>query len=377
MAEGVIPALALRPAVRRLGFVAPAVLRSWPSIVLLLVLGPAAFYALVARNAVTGVKRGSDFASFWEGGRHVIHGLSPYPALDSLPAVADRITFVPFVYPAPAAFAMGPLSVLPFAVADTLFFVLILGSVALALRVLGVTDWRCYAAAFAALPVMAGVAVGSLSTLLLLGAAVAWRYRSTTWRLGVVVAALIVAKLFLWPVWIWLVYTRRLKAAAVSAALGLTSTLGAWAAIHFAGLHDYPGLLSRMTELVGTQSYSPYALVRSLGASGSAAQALVLVAAAALVAFAARRIPAVRAEEGSFVLALGLALFLTPILWPHYLALVFVPIALSRKTFSVWWLCPLLFWFDGAGWSYGHPVQIAPFLCIAAVPFVLALRNAR
>jgi hypothetical protein len=132
-----------------------------------------------------------------------------------------------------------------------------------------------------------------------------------------------------------------------------------------------------MTELVGTQSYSPYALVRSLGASGSAAQALVLVAAAALVAFAARRIPAVRAEEGSFVLALGLALFLTPILWPHYLALVFVPIALSRKTFSVWWLCPLLFWFDGAGWSYGHPVQIAPFLCIAAVPFVLALRNAR
>src|SRR5437588_6421683 len=250
MAEGVLPAFAFRPAVRRLGVVAPAVLRSWPSIVVLLVLGPAAFYALVARNAVTGVKRGSDFASFWVGGRHVIRGLSPYPALDSLPAVADRITFVPFVYPAPAAFAMAPLSVLPFAVADTLFFLLILGSVALALRVLGVTDWRCYAAAFAALPIMAAVAVGSISTLLLLGVAVAWHYRSTTWRLGAVVAGLVVAKLFLWPVWIWLVYTRRLKAAALSAAFGLTGTLGAWAAIHFAGLHDYPGLLSRLTELV-------------------------------------------------------------------------------------------------------------------------------
>ena len=63
--------------------------------------------------------------------------------------------------------------------------------------------------------------------------------------------------------------------------------------------------------------------------------------------------------------------------WPHYLALVFIPIALWRKTLSVWWLAPLLFWFDGAGWSYGHPIQIAPFLCIAAVPFVLVLRRSR
>jgi hypothetical protein len=53
----------------------------------------------------------------------------------------------------------------------------------------------------------------------------------------------------------------------------------------------------------------------------------------------------------------------------------FIPIALVRKTFSGWWLCPLLFWFDGAGWSYGHPMQIAPFLCISAVPFVYALRR--
>jgi hypothetical protein len=377
MAEGVIPALSLRPAVRRLGVVAPTVLRSWPSIVLLLVVGPAAFYALVARNTVTGVKRGSDFASFWEGGRSVLHGLSPYPALDALPAVADRITFVPFVYPAPAAFAMGPLSVLPFAVADTLFLVLAMASVAVALRLFGVRDWRCYAATFAALPIMAAVSVGSISTLLFLGVAVAWRYRDTTWRLAAVVAALVVAKLFLWPLWVWLVYTRRFRAAAVSAALGVAATVGAWAAIHFAGLHDYPQLLSRMTELVGTQSYSPYALARSAGSPGALAQALVLVAALGLVAWAARTIPAVRTEQGSFVLALGLALFLTPILWPHYLALAFVPIALSRKTFSAYWLCPLLFWFDGAGWSYGQPLQIAPFLAIAAVPYVLALRGER
>jgi alpha-1,2-mannosyltransferase len=357
--------------------VVPAVLRSPPAIGILLVLGPTIFYVLAAVNALEGVKRGSDFASFWHGGRAVLHGLSPYPTIASLPEVANRITFVPFVYPPPAAFALGPLSVLPFAVADTLFFLLILGSVALALRALDVTDWRCYAATYAALPIMAAVAVGSLSTLLLLGVALAWRYRQTTWRLGALVAVLVVAKLFLWPLWVWLVYTRRYRAAIVSAVAGAVSTFGAWAAIHFAGLHDYPQLLSRMSELVGTKSYSPYALARAAGATASASQLLVLLAGVVVVASAVRWLPSVRTDQGAFLLAVGIGLFLTPILWPHYLVLAFIPVALARKTMSAIWLCPLLFWFDGAGWSYGHPIQIAPFLCISAVPFVLALRAPR
>jgi len=376
MAEGVIPAFGLQPRLQRLRIVAPVVLRSPATIVVTLVAAPTVFYSMCAVVAVRGVKRGSDFASFWKGGRHVIHGLSPYPLVDTLPAVADRITFLPFVYPAPAAFAMAPLSVLPFPVAATLFFLLALGSVALALRVLGVTDWRCHAAAFAALPIMAAVSTGTLSTLLLLGAALAWRYRGTTWRLGGVIAGVVMAKLFLWPLWIWLVYTRRFAAAAVSAVVGVTVTLGAWALIGFAGLHDYPRLLSRLTELVGTQSFSAYALGRTGGLSGATAQAVAFGAAALLLAFAAWRYPSVRRDEGSFALALGLALLLTPILWPHYLALAFLPIAIVRKRFSACWLLPLLFWFDGAGWSYGDPMRIAPFLCIAAVPIIFALRSA-
>src|SRR3954468_19161459 len=107
MAEGILPALVGRPAVRRMRVVVPTVLRSPPAIALLLVLGPTIFYILAAVNALEGVTRGSDFASFWQGGRSVLHGLSPYPTIASLPAVANRITFVPFVYPAPAAFALG------------------------------------------------------------------------------------------------------------------------------------------------------------------------------------------------------------------------------------------------------------------------------
>ena len=57
-------------------------------------------------RAVTGDRRASDFLSFWQAGRTVLRGHSPYLLLGALPAVADRLTFEPFVYPAPAAFAM-------------------------------------------------------------------------------------------------------------------------------------------------------------------------------------------------------------------------------------------------------------------------------
>jgi alpha-1,2-mannosyltransferase len=332
-------------------------------------------YAYIAARAVTGDRHGSDFLSFWQAGRAVLRGQSPYPLLDALPAVADRLTFAPFVYPAPAAYWLAPLAILPFAVAKALFLVLNLGSIVLALRLLGVRDWRCHAAVFASVPVVAGASLGTFSPLLLLGAAAAWRYRDRTVRVGLIVAALVVAKLFLWPLWFWLVYTRRFGAAALSAAAGVTLTVVGWWGIGFAGLHEYPQLLSRLTELVGTNSYSPYALIHAFGVSGATTQRLVLAGGALLAAVAAWRFRAVRTDERSFVAALGLALLLTPILWPHYLVLLYVPIALLRRSMGLLWLLPLLMWINGDGWSYGEPARIVPFLILCAIPFVLALRQ--
>jgi alpha-1,2-mannosyltransferase len=224
--------------------------------------------------------------------------------------------------------------------------------------------------------VLAGTSLGTFSPLLLLGAAVAWRYRDRVTRVGPIVAALVVTKLFLWPLWLWLVYTRRFAAAAVAGSLGLVATVVAWALIGFDGLRDYPRLLSRLTELVGTQSYSPFALLRTEGFGGSAAQRLIFAIGLVLIVWAAWALRAVRTDERAFVAALGLALVLTPILWPHYLVLLYLPIALARKSFSGLWLVPLLFWFDGYGWSNGEAIRIAPALCLTAVPFVLVLRRA-
>ena len=375
MAEGAIPAISLRPRMRRLCFVAPIVFRS-PAAVLLFVAVPLAGYLSVIRHAVTGDRSGSDFLSFWHAGQHVLRLQSPYPIVDALPAVADRTTFEPFVYPAPAAFGMVPFGVLPFAVAATLLLLLNIASIVVALRLLGVRDWRCHVVAFATVPVMASAALGTFSPLLLLGAAAAWRHRDRVSRVGPIVAAVVVTKLFLWPVWLWLVYTRRYAAAALAAVLGAVVTLGAWALIGFGGLRDYPRLLSRLTELVGTQSYSPFALLRAEGLGSASAQRAVFAIGFALLAWIAYALRNDRADEKSFVAALGVALVLTPILWPHYLVLLYVPIALARKSFSFLWFWPVLLWFDANAWSYADPKRIVPALCLTAVPFMHALRSA-
>jgi hypothetical protein len=376
MAEGVFSPVAVRPRSPGLRAAAATVARSNAAIAVMLLAIPSLMYAYITVRAVTGDRRGSNFLSFWQAGRMVLHGQSPYPLLDALPAVADRFTFEPFVYPAPAAYWMVPLAILPFAVAKTLFLLLNLGSIVVALRLLDVRDWRCHAAAFASVPVVAGASLGTFSPLLLLGAAAAWRYRDRAARVGLIVAVLVVAKLFLWPLWLWLVYTRRFAAAALSASVGAAITLAAWWGLGFAGLRDYPRVLSRLTELVGTNSYSPYALLHAGGLSGATAQRFLFALGAVLVALAAWRFSAIRKDDRAFVAALGVALVLTPILWPHYLVLLFVPIALLRRTLSPLWLLPLLIWFDGHAWSYGDPARIVPFLALCAVPFVLALRRA-
>jgi hypothetical protein len=376
MAEGVLPAIRLWPRVRRFCVVLPIMLRSTASVLFLGVI-PLAMCSPAVYHAVTGDRRSSDFLSFWQAGGHVWHAQSPYPVVDALPAVADRFTFAPFVYPAPAAFGMVPFAALPFGVAATLFLALSFGAIFGAVRLLGVRDWRCYGAVLASVPVIGGTSLGTFSPLLLLGVAAAWRYRERVSRVAPLVGALVVTKLFLWPLWLWLVYTRRYAAAVVAATFGVGATIGAWALIGFAGLRDYPRLLSRLTELVGTQSYSPYALLRAEGFGGSTSQRLMLAIGVVLIAWAAYAQRSVRRDERAFVTAVGLGLLLTPILWPHYLALVYVPIALARKTFSALWLLPLLYWFDFSGWSFGEPIRIVPALCLAVATFVPVLRRAQ
>lgn len=317
---------------------------------------PLTYLALFVYVLATGYHP-FDFHTFWHSGRDVLSGHSPYSA--SLPAVAHRDTFRPFVYPAPAAIAMVPFSLLPYAVADVVWFVVGLAAIVGALRLLGIRDWRCYGALLAWPAVWSSIVNGAISALLVLGCAALWRYRDRAYVAGTIVAALVVFKLYLWPLGVWLLVTRRWRASITSVAVTAVGTLAGWAAIGFAGLRDYPHVLDRLTELVGPNSYSPYALFRALGASPGGSQLLMFTCGGLVLAAAADRARRPNGERAGLVLAIAASLALTPIVWPHYLALTAVAVALAWPNLGPGWIVPMALWFVLPAWSDGSPLVIA------------------
>jgi hypothetical protein len=109
--------------------------------------------------------------------------------------------------------------------------------------------------------------------------------------------------------------------------------------------------------------------------SSHTAQAGLIILGPLLVLAAAIAFGRPRDETRLFVALLGIALVATPILWPHYLVLLFVPVALSSRAFSGLWLLPLLFRLDSAPWSYGSATRIIPVLVGTVAIVAIALRG--
>ena len=286
----------------------------------------------------------------WPGGRDVLHGVNPYPPLSELGTGTN------FVFPAPVGLAMAPLALLPLAVAEVVWALVLIAAGLGTIRVLGVRDWRVYGAAFLWTPVYVAVQNGNLTLLLALGTAVAWRYRDRAWICGASVACLIAAKLFLWPLLIWLLATRRFRAAAVAFATAL-ALLGVSFAV-VGGLGHYADVLRELGRLFDDKSYTPFALGLELGLSAEVSHLVgYALAALALIAAAGRR---------SLVLALTASLLLSPIVWMHYYALLVVPLAIRSPRFTPLWLLPAVTWLCPSEFN-GEPWQTALMLGVAAV----------
>ncbi len=307
-----------------------------------------------------------DFRALWQAGRDVAHGRDPYPTvagISPLPGIAHE----EFIYPAAVAVAMVPLGVLPFGAAATVFVVLLVVAVAATLRILGVGDWRCYGIAFSTIPVLESFRLGAVTPFLALGLAGIWTLRDRRWSLPVLVCAVVLAKLFLWPVFVWLLATRR-WGAAVRAAL-LTVAIGAvgWAVVGFGTLSRYPHVLRRMTDVQYRKSYGVDGLLASLGTGGTAARTgvvIVAVVGAAAIAVTARR---ARSSEPAFALTVVVSLLASPLVWLHYYALLLVPIAIASPGLSLLWAAPLLVWATPFPESSGTTWRIAVPMAVAAL----------
>jgi hypothetical protein len=312
--------------------------------------------AVVASAVVLSIKMVASGAflfdfngDLYRAGHAILHDHDPYQPrfLAALAAAkhAGRAVSPAFavpVYPAPALLAAVPFSLLPDVLAGSLFMALNVAAMVQGLRMLGVRDWRCFVVALASWPFLFGLVVGALGPLIVLGMGLAWRFRARLWTPAIALASVVVAKLFPWTVLVWLLVTRRFRTLALALLIGAVGVLAAWAVIGFAGMGEYPRMLANLSYVERGSGVSLVAALLGAGVPASVAEVVALAATGLLLAIAycfARRPGGDRQALGLTAIA---ALTASPVVWAHYLVLLFVPIALASPTLSAIWFVPLV-----------------------------------
>jgi alpha-1,2-mannosyltransferase len=318
-----------------------------------------------------GTQYGFDFrGGTWQAGRALLHGTSPYPTPNpaNLLHVANG-----FIDPPPLAVIGAPFALLPFPVAVILWNLSCASAFVLALRVAGVTDRRLYVLALGSFPFVSSLALGQPDGLLALLAALAWRYRDSP-RGAIAAGTLIAAKLLAWPLVVWLLVTRRTRLAGIAALSGGAWLAASWACIGFKGLLAYPHLLAADAAAFGPRSHSFVAAISRLGLHLPAVQLGTLIGVAVGVAVVVR---ARGSDRGSFAAAIVAGLLCSPILWQHYLVLLFVCLAVLRRFRDplVWLLMALLWLSPGETPATEWQAWLVPV--IAATVVIRAARAER
>jgi len=284
----------------------------------------------------------------FDAARAILHGHGPYRPgfLAHLAAVVRRTDemnpmFAVPVYPAPVLLAAVPFGWVPLWLGGIAFILLSAAGMSWGLRLLGVRDWRCIVLALLSWPSLFGLWFGTLSPLLVLGAGIAWRYRDRAGRCAGAIAAMVLAKVFPWPLMLWPMVRRRPRTLVLAVAL-MAPALAAWAAIGWHSLLAYPGMLSNLSYIERRAGVSLYTMLLSFGIGGRAALLLALGAGAGLVIVAWRASRRPDGAASAFGLLVVAALTASPLVWIHYEVLLFVPIALLSPRLSALWFLPML-----------------------------------
>lgn len=301
-----------------------------------------------------------DFHVYREAAEDIVAGRSPYPA---------------HAYPPLSALAAVPLTFLSAAAADFAVKALLIAGALAVLAIAGVRDWRCYPLALLWPPVNAAVQTGNITIPLALAAALLWRFRTRPVVAGVSLGASIAAKLFFWPMWLWLVAVGRRAVAAWTVLVGVVITLATWAIVDFHALFGYPDRLRHLNQDTAAAGYTLDALARDFSVPDAIGQGLM--AGVAVILLVAVVVVGLRgAEMRSFVLAVAAALACSPIVWLHYFAILLVPVAIVRPRLSPLWFIPMAMWGFGAGTGNGTTAETAVVMAVAAATFLFAYRAA-
>ena len=300
---------------------------------------------------------GFDFrGTLWEPARALLDGTPIYPVPEREAVAVGN----PAVYPPVFILASVPLALLPAATASWLWFFVLAAGVLASMRILGVRDWRCLVLAVTSPVVVHGLYYGNLTVLLLLPLALAWRYRDRAWVVGFAVGVVVAAKLFVWPLVVWLLLTRRFRAAAWAVGSAFALVLGAWALIGFEGFRDYPKLLRAVQDVYAVRSVSLSTVAGALGAPVSAAVAVSAAAGLVCLGVAAWLVRRADGDRRAFAVVVAACVLASPIAWPNYAALLLVPIAITWPRLAPAWFFGYAIWLATATAPHRVAIDVGP-----------------
>ncbi len=307
----------------------------------------------------------NDFLTFRRAAADLIHAHSPYPP----PTPRVLAHGLSFVYPPIAAYPFIPFAALPAHVAIVVYLVASLAAIGVALWLVGVRDWRILGVVALWEPLFMWLIEGPIEPWLLLLLAIGWRWRGRTLRLAAVVALLVSAKLFLWPLLLWLLATRRRRCLIAASAMTGIFVVLPFANAGLQALRSYPHVLRTLAAVFGPSSFSLLAVFDSF-TSRLGAQLALLAAAIALFALVCVVGNREDGDRRAFCAAVVGAVLLSPIVWAHYFLLLAIPIALVRPKLSLLWGAPLFLWATGSA-ALGEPHRLAigllvPLMVLAA-----------
>jgi hypothetical protein len=320
---------------------------------------PALVTAMLLYRYLSAHEMAPDFMhDFWVAGQRAGRGASPYAWTRQ--QIAGLTSFP---YLAAGALLFVPFSLLPVGLSAAVFICVSMAGLLASLTWLGVRDWRVYSIVLIWWPVINAWQTGNLTLLLVCGTALAWRHRDSPVVIALLTAAMISVKPIVWPLGLWLLVTRRLRATALTVGFTVAINAVAWLALGPGQVQLWWNLVRLQTKLLYRQGYGLIALAAHLGASQSAGT-ILLVAVSAALAGVCWRLAGWHREREAFTVAVALMIVSSPLIDNHYFALMIVPLALARPSFDRTWLIPLLLWLcPGTGESTW---QVALFWLVVA-----------
>jgi hypothetical protein len=269
-----------------------------------------------------------------------------------------------YMYAPPLGVAVAPLTMLSVdagTMAWYLVHVTALGLAAAFMPVRVVVRLAIFGVAAFSFSVSRDLALGNVSTLLLLPLAIAWRWLDQP--IGSIAQAVAMSiRPMLGVLIIWQLLRRQWSAVAWTLGAGLVLVALTLPFVGAEGYADYLMVLRNLGGATGVERNSD--LASTLVALGAAEPLPTLgLLAGYAVAIGAILLSLRRDREVGFIVAVGASLLLSPLLWDHYLAMLVLPAAfLAQRGRPVAIALPLLSWL---------PSELLPFVALLAtvLPF--------